>query len=173
MLFTRITNALRAPASKNKFLSKSSITSAVTVLGLGLLSQTSLAQTKVVGYIPSYTNMVAVADRTDLTKLTHINLAFLNPNSSGAVASGTNPVCMSNPAGGNVSGADIAYVVNKAHAAGVKVLVSMAGGGIPACSGNWQTLLQPGNRATLVNNIAQFLNSLNLDGVDIDMLSAA
>jgi GH18 family chitinase len=158
MLFTTITNAAR----------KSLAFSALSAFALGLYSEASLAQTKLIGYIPSYTNMTAVVDRTDLTKLTHINLAFLNPNSGAAVANGTNPVCMGGPSGANVSGADIAYVVNKAHAAGVKVLVSMAGGGIPACSGSWQSLLA-NNRTALVNNIVSFVNSSNLDGVDIDI----
>lgn len=159
MLFTTITTAAR----------KSFAFSALGALALGLYSEASLAQNKLVGYIPSYTNMTAVADRTDLTKLTHINLAFLNPNSGGAVSSGNNPVCMGGPSGANVSGSDITYVVNKAHAAGAKVLVSMAGGGVPACSGSWASLLQSGSRQNLVNNIVQFVNNLNLDGVDIDI----
>lgn len=131
---------------------------------LAALSFTVFAQTKVVGYIPSYKNMPAVIDRTDLSKLTHLNLSFLNPNASGAVLSGGNPICME-----GASANDIHYVVNKAHQAGVKVLVSVAGGVLPACSGNWQTLLQPANRATVVNNLLQFVNTFNLDGLDVDI----
>ncbi|WP_160280156.1 carbohydrate-binding protein [Cellvibrio mixtus] len=140
------------------------------IIGTGVLcmlagsSLMACAQTKVVGYIPSYKNMPAVIDRTDLSKLTHLNLSFLNPNASGAVVSGGNPVCME-----GASASDIHYVVNKAHQAGVKVLVSIAGGVLPACSGNWQTLLQPANRATVVNNLLQFVNTFNLDGLDVDI----
>jgi chitinase len=141
----------------------------LSACSLGLIAFTAMsslaqAQTKVVGYIPSYTNMPAVIDRTDLSKLTHINLSFLNPNASGALTSGGNPICMA-----GASAADINYVVQKAHQAGVKVLVSVAGGVLPACSGNWQTLLQPANRTTLVNNLVQFVNTFNLDGLDIDI----
>ncbi len=125
------------------------------------------AQNKVVGYIPSYKNIRAVADTTDLSKLTHINLSFLNPNSAGVVANGANPVCME-----GASGADIDYVVNKAHQAGVKVLVAVAGGVIPACSGNWAALLQPGNRQNVINNLVNFVNAHNLDGIDIDIEGA-
>ncbi len=138
--------------------------SSLGVLALAAFPSIAQAQTKVVGYIPSYKNMPAVVDRTDLSKLTHLNLSFLNPNASGALTSGGNPVCME-----GASGSDITYVVNKAHQAGVKVLVSVAGGVLPPCSGNWQTLLQPANRATLVNNLLQFVNTFNLDGVDIDI----
>lgn len=122
------------------------------------------ADTKVIGYIPSYKNMPSVIDRTDLSKLTHINISFLNPNSGGAVTSGGNPVCMD---GG--TGDHIRYVVQKAHAAGVKVLVSLAGGVIPGCSGNWETLLQSGSRTTLVNNLIQMVNDYGLDGLDVDI----
>jgi chitinase len=142
----------------------------LTAMGLtamGLIAGSSLiacAQTKVVGYIPSYKNMPAVIDRTDLSKLTHLNLSFLNPNASGAVMSGGNPVCME-----GATAADIQYVVNKAHQAGVKVLVSIAGGVLPPCSGDWQALLQPANRINLVNNLLQFVSTFNLDGLDVDI----
>ncbi|KQW42944.1 MULTISPECIES: glycosyl hydrolase family 18 protein [unclassified Roseateles] len=137
---------------------------ALTLLGW---AGTAFAQTKVVGYIPSYKGLRAVADRTDLAKLTHINLAFANPAPGGSFLNGGNPACME-----AATGADISYVAQKAHAAGVKVLVSLAGGVIPSCSGNWQTLLQPSSRATVVNSLVQFVNSYGLDGVDVDIEGA-
>ncbi len=159
MLFNTVTTLTR----------KSLVCSALGALTLGLYSEVSLAQTnKLVGYIPSYTNMTALADRTDFTKLTHVNLAFINPTANGAIGNDVGPMCMGGPSGANVSKGDIAYVVNKAHAAGVKVLVSMAGGGLPACAGDWKTLLRD-SRTGLVNNIVSFVNSSNLDGVDIDI----
>lgn len=139
----------------------------IAALTLCGLAGSAFAQTKVVGYIPSYKGLRAVADKTDLSKLTHINIAFANPSASGAFLSNGNPTCME-----SATGADISYVVQKARAAGVKVLVSVAGGVIPGCSGNWQTLLQPGNRAATVANLAQFVNTFGLDGVDIDLEGA-
>ncbi|MFT7560863.1 MAG: chitinase [Flavobacteriales bacterium] len=147
-----------------------SIKSTVLTLGLALLLPvTALADVKVVGYIPSYKNITQTIDQADLTKLTHINLAFVNPDSSGQIISAGNLTCMKNGAGVNVSGADFQYVVDTAHAAGVKVMASVAGGLIPACSGNWQTLLQAGNRQALVANLIQFIDTYNLDGLDIDI----
>lgn len=140
------------------------LTAALVLSGL---AGTALAQTKVVGYIPSYKGLRAVADRTDLAKLTHINLAFANPAPGGNFLNGGNPACME-----AATGADISYVVQKAHAAGAKVLVSLAGGVIPACSGNWQTLLQPASRSTVVNSLVQFVNTYGLDGVDVDIEGA-
>ena len=151
-----------SPSSIRSLLQKMTVVTSLGFLLAGALP--AMAQTKVIGYIPSYKGMPGVVDRTDLTKLTHINLSFLNPNASGVALSGGNPVCMEGASGG-----DINYVVQKARAAGVKVLVSIAGGVIPACSGNWQTLLQPANRTNTVNNLIQFVNHFGLDGIDVDL----
>jgi len=139
----------------------------IAALGLLALVGTAIAQTKVVGYIPSYKGLRTVVDRTDLRQLTHLNIAFANPAPNGSFLNGSNPACME-----GASGAEISYVVQKARAAGVKVLVSLAGGVIPACSGDWQALLQPANRATVVNGLVQFVNTYGLDGVDVDLEGA-
>ena len=135
----------------------------LAALALGGLASSAFAQTKVVGYIPAWKNLRAVADRTDLTKLTHVNLAFANPSGNGSFLSNGNPSCM------DASAADINYVVQKAHAVGVKVLISVVAVSFPSCSGNWQTLLQPGSRQAPVNGLAQFVNTFGLDGADIDI----
>lgn len=161
-------NSQNTTHSKQTWLRQSKILASMLLVFCSFIWATAAsAQTKVVGYIPSYKNIRAVADSTDLSKLTHINLSFLNPNSSGAFANGANPVCME-----GATGADIDYVVNKAHQAGVKVLVAVAGGVIPGCSGNWASLLQPGSRQTIINNLVAFVNAHNLDGVDIDIEGA-
>ena len=160
MRFTKIKKAARA-----------SITvSTLSALVLGFCSQNSLAQTnKLVGYIPSYSGITAVADRTDFSKLTHINLAFVNPVANGAIGNDAGPMCMLDGSGArNITKGDIAYVVNKAHAANVKVLASLAGGGLPSCSGDWRTLLR-WSRDGMVRNIVQFVNDNNLDGIDVDL----
>jgi chitinase len=136
----------------------------ITALALAAFTGTVFAQSRVVGYIPSYQGLRAVADRTDLSKLTHINLAFANPAPGGSFLNGGNPSCME-----SATGADIRYVVQKAHDAGAKVLVSLAGGVIPGCSGNWQTLLQPSSRTGVINSLVQFVSTYGLDGVDIDI----
>jgi len=128
------------------------------------LAESAEAHTKVVGYVLSTTSLRSVVDRTDLSKLTHLNIAFANPTPDGSFLNGEDPTCM-----GEAKGADIEHVVQKAHAAGVKVLVSIAGGVSPACAGDWPSLLQPANRAGVVNNVVQFVNTFGLDGVDVDI----
>ncbi len=132
----------------------------------------AVAETKVIGYIASFTDMKAAIDKTDLRKLTHINLSFTNPNAEGELVVNDVMTCMPGMNGGNVSAADVRYVINKAQAAGLKVLASVAGGVIPACSGNWETLLQPANRQFLVDNLITFMEDFGLDGIDVDIEGA-
>ncbi|WP_331352897.1 glycosyl hydrolase family 18 protein [Cellvibrio sp. UBA7671] len=136
---------------------------------INLWASSVAAETKVIGYIASFTDMKAAIDKTDLSKLTHINLSFTNPNAQGKLVDNGVMTCMPGRAGGNVSAAEVRYVINKAQAAGVKVLASVAGGVIPACSGNWETLLQPANRQALVDNLIAFMEEFGLDGIDVDI----
>jgi chitinase len=130
------------------------------------------AETKVIGYIASFTDMKAAIDKTDLSKLTHINLSFTNPDAAGKLVDNGMMTCMPGMRGGNVSEAEVRYVIDKAQAAGVKVLASVAGGVIPECSGNWETLLRPENRQQLVDNLISFMDDFGLDGLDIDIEGA-
>ena len=139
------------------------------VSSINLWASSVAAETKVIGYIASFTDMKAAIDKTDLSKLTHINLSFTNPNAQGKLVDNGVMTCMPGRQGGNVSVADVRYVIDKAHAANVKVLASVAGGVIPACSGNWETLLQPANRQLLVDNLIGFMEEFGLDGIDVDI----
>lgn len=136
---------------------------------INLWASSVAAETKVIGYIASFTDMKAAIDKTDLSKLTHINLSFTNPNAQGELVDSDIMACMPGMVGGNVSVADVRYVIDKAQAAGVQVLASVAGGVIPACSGNWETLLQPANRQALVDNLIAFMEAFGLDGIDVDI----
>lgn len=142
------------------------------ICSINLWASSVAAETKVIGYIASFTDMKAAIDKTDLSKLTHINLSFTNPNAQGKLVDNGVMTCMPGMAGGNVSAAEVRYVIDKAQAAGVKVLASVAGGVIPACSGNWETLLQPANRQALVDNLIAFMEEFGLDGIDVDIEGA-
>jgi chitinase len=144
----------------------------LSVGSIHLWVSSAAAETKVIGYIASFTDMKAAIDKTDLSKLTHINLSFTNPDARGKLADNGVMTCMPGVSDENVSIADVRYVINKAQAAGVKVLASVAGGVIPACSGNWETLLLPANRQVLVDNLIAFMEEFGLDGIDIDIEGA-
>ena len=124
---------------------------------------------KVIGYLPSFKNLVKTIDNLDKSKLTHINIAFLNPDSNGTFSGETELKCMPDENRKNVSKRDLDYVIKQAHSAGIKVLASVGGGTIPACSGDWSELLKPKNRALFIKKIVQFTEDFNLDGFDIDL----
>ncbi len=106
---------------------------------------------KVVGYIGGRFEML---DALELERLTYLNLAFANPDVEGKLVFRGN--------------ADIKPVVEKAHAAGLKVFISLAGGGKPDKS-IWNSVLQAENMPTFVKSILDFVDKNNLDGVDVDI----
>lgn len=109
---------------------------------------------KVVGYLSA--GSFELIDQIELHRLTHLNLAFANPDAHGNLVFS--------------QGKDIGEVVEKAHAAGVKVLVSIAGGGsLEDEKPYWKKVLKPANRAEFIEKIMAYVEKHNLDGVDVDI----
>jgi GH18 family chitinase len=112
---------------------------------------------KLVVYLDDWTGGYASwADKVDFSKMTHLNLAFF-------LATGNNDWT---DASGQ-SDSDIKALVAKAHAAGVKVLVSLGGGGGDTSVVNQYS--NPANDDALVSNLDALLTRLNLDGADVDI----
>jgi len=107
---------------------------------------------KIVGYLGA--GGFEIIDELQLTELTYLNLAFANPDSHGKLVFSGN--------------ADIMPVVKKGHDAGLKVFVSLAGGGKPDVDA-WKSVLKPENRASFIHNILEFVDMYGLDGVDVDI----
>ncbi|AEU36039.1 glycosyl hydrolase family 18 protein [Granulicella mallensis] len=116
-----------------------------------------------IGYVPDYNGSYSTyATSINFSKMTHLNLAFGNPPTcSGGCTASSN---MSFSLGQSDSA--IAALVNAAHAAGVKVLLSIGGGG-----GDQQIIqfYNVGLSTQLVNSLATYLTAHNLDGVDVDI----
>ena len=107
---------------------------------------------RVVGYATSWSGD---AGSIQYTKLTHINYAFLLPNSNGSTQAIDNP-------------GKLQTIVGSAHANGVKVLISV-GGWMNGDPSPFVNLSANGTaRANFVNNMVNFVNQYGLDGVDID-----
>ena len=107
---------------------------------------------KVVGYLG--TGGFDKIDQLELDRLTYLNLAFANPDSDGDLKFRQN--------------IDIKPIVEKGHDAGLKVFVSLAGGGRPDTA-HWNSVLQPENMPTFVKSILDYVDDNNLDGVDVDI----
>lgn len=115
----------------------------------------NLKNAKVIGYLPEY--RFGLSNQIDYTKLTHLNIAFGNPDASG-----------------NIIISDFSTVVAdaKAQNPNIKILISLAGGGIEntPIATNWSNYIDvPANRPTFISKIVDFVNFHNLDGVDIDL----
>jgi GH18 family chitinase len=96
------------------------------------------------------------ATKIDFTKMTHLNLAFATVGNNNDWSSI-----------GSVS--DVQAITAAAHAKGVKVLVSIGGGG-----GDQSVISAYGsasNIAPLVASLDALCMSMNLDGVDVDLES--
>ena len=116
-----------------------------------LMAQT--ADFKIIGYLPYY--RFDLADQIEFDKLTHLNLAFANPNSVGGLS---------------FEGENIDPIVEMAHAANVDVFVSLAGGALTSeWSRNWEKLMKSSNRAAFIHKIIEYVQRHDLQGVDMDL----
>lgn len=125
---------------------------------LCLLSTSSIAQFKVVGYLPTWLSPGTAINSVDLDKMTHINIAFFNPNTTtGATITGT-------------LGSNVDLVVTACHAKNVKVFVSIGGATNATVASRYQAILgDPAKQTVFVTTLRDFVASHNLDGVDVDI----
>ena len=121
-----------------------------------MCSEIQAAATKIVAYVPNWIDLNAFAAKIDYAKLTHINIAFENPEADGELSFHQQD----------------AALITKAHANHVKVMVSIGGG---AASGDkvllerYGHLLMDTNRAEFVAKIATYVARHDFDGVDVDI----
>ncbi len=119
--------------------------------------------THVVGYLPDYGgNFATFATTINWSKLTHLNICFVNPPTCNGTCTGGSNMAFSL----GQTDADIATLVNAAHAHGVKVLASIGGAG-----GDAQIVqfYNAGLASQLVSSLNTWVNAHNLDGVDLDI----
>ncbi|MGH6632933.1 glycosyl hydrolase family 18 protein [Sphingopyxis sp.] len=123
----------------------------------------------VVGYLAAFKGLDLSIARTDLSAFTHFNLSFANPDAEGKFVRDARMTCMGDETGANLSVDALRKAVAKLQTGGAKVLISTAGGVIPGCSGDWKALLAPERRAATVAALVDLADTLNLDGVDVDI----
>jgi GH18 family chitinase len=127
---------------------------ALSACGRKLAPPVKAKDFKVIGYL-SAGNFDRI-DQVPLSALTHLDLAFANPDQDGHLVFPREQ--------------DLPGIVDKAHRAGVKVYLSIAGGGIdPELAGYWLAVLQPENRPAFVRQLVDFTLKYELDGIDVDI----
>jgi len=111
----------------------------------------------VVAYVQDWEGSPLNPDQLDYAKITHLDVAFANP----VDASGT----LSIPS-------HLAQLVDKAHQNGVKVLISIGGGGISESEAErkkYFNLINGNARAGFVQKISEYMDANKLDGLDVDL----
>jgi chitinase len=119
------------------------------------------AQFKIVGYIPNWINLTTFSDNFDFTRVTHLNIAFKDPSATGDLPS--------------LSASEI-YLINAAHTNGVKVLLSLCGGGSSSnttIKNRYFTLISSANVNGFAQKLTQYTIANNLDGLDLDLEGGA
>lgn len=106
---------------------------------------------RIVGYYPLRSAMTADLETVPFDQVTHINLSFLNPDTLGNFSEDLSPLIP---------------FVKAAHAKGVKVLASIAGGGDHSY---YHALLRDDKRAKLINDLLLITLTYDLDGIDVDI----
>jgi len=134
-------------------------------LGNAAPASSAASSPLLVGYFPCYKGVgfSDYANKLDFRKMTHLNLAFGNPPKCEGVCNSRSNMDFSIH---GQTDADMTALVAAAHAAGVKVLISIGGGG------GDQMILQfynAGLSDALVASLDKYVKANNLDGVDLDI----
>lgn len=122
----------------------------IILFGICLFPAIAFAQFRVVGYLSLWAQGMPVVTDSTLKKLTHLNIAFVNPDSSGNLFL---------PAG-------IDSLISQAKAFNVKVLVSVGGG---KYNPYLDSLLNDANRKPFVEKLLQLVSDHHFDGIDADL----
>jgi hypothetical protein len=129
------------------------------------VTSASTATPRLAGYLPDYDGSYAsFATSLDFTKMTHLILGFgLPPACNGACTASSDMTWSLNQ-----TDAEIATLVTAAHAAGVKVTLSI-GGGSYASDALVSQFYNAGLSTQLAASLDSYVTAHNLDGVDVDI----
>lgn len=139
----------------------------LSIASLGALP--AAAKPVLVGYLPSFKGLVSRAATTPIDGYTHINIAFANPDPSGRLMRGDRMTCMEDGAQDHVTVPQLRDAATRLRVRGAKVLLSVAGGIIPRCAGDWSALTAADARDRLVKALLATVEAAGLDGIDIDI----
>src|SRR5688500_2156469 len=114
-------------------------------------AQNTASSFKIIGYYPIDQAMRADTSEVPSNRLTHIILAFVNPDSLGNL---------------NQDFDALTSFINAARARNVKVLYSIGGG---SYQGQYHQLLKDGKRQELIKNLVLKVTQHNADGIDVDL----
>ncbi len=125
----------------------------VFISSLNLSAQNTPLPFKIIGYYPIDQAMKVDTSEVPFDKLTHIDLAFVNPDSLGNL---------------NQDFGALIPFIKAAHTHNVKILYSIGGG---SYQGQYHALLKEGKRQELIKNLVAKVIRYDVDGIDVDLES--
>jgi chitinase len=123
------------------------------ITSLTVSAQNTSSSFKIVGYYPIDQAMKVDTSEVPFDKLTHIMLAFVNPDSLGNL---------------NQDFGALTPFIKAAHTHNVKLLYSIGGG---SYQGQYHALLKEAKRQELIKNLVLKVVQFNADGIDVDLES--
>ena len=122
-----------------------------TTVTTNVAAASSSPNRRVVGYLPSY--RTGSVGSIDFSAMTHCILSFMT-YANGTLTSG-------------FSGGDVQNIVSKCHSNGVKAMIAIGGwNGFNTSDGAFN---DAGRRTSIINQIMNYVDTYNLDGVDLDL----
>lgn len=109
-------------------------------------------KSRVVGYLPDWSYQAY--GNLDFSALTHLNIAFCNPDTEGNLS------CW-------IPESEMKNIVYKAHNSDVKVMAALGGGG--GCDGYLPLIDTPEEMSDFNEKIMSYCENYNLDGIDLDI----
>lgn len=125
-----------------------------------------------IGYVAAFKGLDMSMERLPPRAYTHLNIAFANPDPAGRFVAKQRLTCMPGAGGEATDLRALRDAVQRMQATGARVSVSLGGGTIPGCSGDWRELLSPDRRAATIDALVSLVESTGLDGVDVDLEGA-
>jgi len=123
---------------------------------------------RLVGYLPDYDGSYAdFATSLNFTKMTHLVIAFGVPPACTGTCTAASDMTWG-LSSGLQSDAEVAALVTAAHAAGVKVMLSI-GGGSTSTDDQISAFYNAGLSTQLAASLDSYVTAHNLDGVDVDI----
>ena len=132
------------------------LTHVVVAIASVFLSVAAIAEKKIVAYVPNWIDLKSFSEKIDFKSLTHIDLAFENPDKNDELS---------------FNKAD-EFLIAKARANHVSILLSIGGGSASTdktLRARYTKLLGDSQRAAFVKHISQYLTKHEFDGLDVDI----
>lgn len=105
---------------------------------------------RISGYFLGHNNWHSSIDQIDLTRITDLNIAFINPNEAGEFTIDDN----------------LKKVIQAAKKNNVRTYMSIGGGSAPEYLGE---MIQPEHRQAYINGLLKACEEFQFDGIDVDL----